>query len=146
MTDSPTKDKPMPSEKDISKLSPDRLMKRFGNSKIVACLLVALGLHVVVLGATSVNYIHGLVDPAWKQQQDAMAELAKKAKAARPAASAGASTQPATAFAGKTKPAPAPASPATPEHKLPPELTTMPKPGEIPEAPKGGLGIDDMNK
>jgi hypothetical protein len=136
----------MESPKDISRLSPDRLMKRFRDSKIVACLLVALALHVVVLGATSVSYIHGLVDPAWKQQQDELAEAARKAKAAKPAEKGPASTQPATAPAGKARPAPAPASPAAPDRKLPPELTTMPKPGEIPEAPKSGLGIDDMNK
>jgi len=129
------------SRKDISRLSPDRLMKRFRESKIVACLFVAMALHVVVLGATSVSYIHGLVDPAWKQQQDALAEIARKAKASKPAEkpAAAASTQPATAQAGKAKPAPA-------ERKLPPELTTMPKPGEIPAAPKGGLGIDEMEK
>lgn len=140
----------MQSEKDITKLSPDRLMKRFRESKIVACLLVALALHVVVLGATSVDYIHGMVDPAWKDAQVRIAEDARKAKAAkqaqasRPAATA--ATKPAATPGGKAKPAPAPAAPVPTGRKLPPELTTMPKPGEIPAAPRGGLGVDEMDK
>jgi uncharacterized membrane protein len=143
-------DKKMQSPKDVAKLSPDRLTKRFRESKIVACLFVALALHVVVLGATSVDYIHGLVDPVWKDEQVRIADDARKAKAAkqaqaaRPAATA--ATKPAAAPDGKAKPAPASAAPATTDRKLPPELTTMPKPGEIPVAPGGGIGVDEMEK
>ena len=78
MTDSSQND----AKTDIARLSPDKLVRRFRHSGIVACLLLALGLHVVVLGGTSVDYIHGLVDPAWKTQHDAEVEKARKAKAA----------------------------------------------------------------
>jgi hypothetical protein len=141
MTDSSQKE----AQKDIAKFSADKLMRRFRESGIVACLFVAFALHVVVLGSTSMGYIHGLVDPAWKEQQDKLKEDARRAKAAkaaenaRPAAPA--ATRPALppANAGKAK------SPATSqgERKLPAELTTMPKPGEIPSAPGAGIGIDE---
>lgn len=144
MTDSSQND----AKTDIARLSPDKLVRRFRHSGIVACLLLALGLHVVVLGGTSVNYIHGLVDPAWKTQHDAEVEKARKAKAAANAPTTKpATTQPAGKTTDgkakpdtKTKPATAPNG-----RRLPAELTTMPKPGEIPNAPGGGIGIDDMD-
>jgi len=151
MTNSPEKDKHMPSQKDISKLSPDKLMRRFRESKIIAAMLLALGLHVVVLGGTSVDYIHGLVDPAWKDEQNQLAEQARKAEANKTATKAksnpSAATKPATTTNGNEKPnASQPATGKNNERKLPAELTTMPKPGEIPSAPGGGIGIDDMEK
>ena len=139
-------DKKMRPQKDIAKLSPDRLMRRFRESKIVACLFVALALHVVVLGSTSVNYIHGLVDPAWKDEQVRLADEARKAKAAKPAEAPRPAATAATGPAGKEEPKAKPPAAGLPERKLPSELTTMPKPGEIPAAPGGGIGIDEMDK
>lgn len=139
-------------QQDISKLSPDRLMRRFGNSKIVACLFFAFALHMVVLGATSVDYIHGLVDPAWKDEQIRLAEQARKAKQAqakKDADAASPATKPATTQANKAgKGKPKPAAPATNGNakRLPPELTTVADPNEIPAAPGGGIGIDEMNR
>ena len=129
----------MPSKQDISKLSPDRLMRRFANSKIVASLFFAFALHVVVLGATSVDYIHGLVDPVWKDEQIRLAEESRKTKAAEDANAP--ETKPA-----KGEPKKAPPAKGNGKRKLPPELTTMPAPGEIPVAPGGGIGVDEMNK
>ena len=65
---------------------------------------------------------------------------AKPAEAPRPAATA------ATGPAGKEEPKAKPPAAGLPERKLPSELTTMPKPGEIPAAPGGGIGIDEMDK
>lgn len=126
------------SQKDIAKLSADKLMRRFGKSGIMACLFVAFALHMVVMGATSVDYIHGLVDPAWREQQDSIREEAKKAKAAKNAPAPKVTTEPA-GKASKDKPR----TTTSGERELPPELTTMPKPGEIPNAPGTGIGIDE---
>jgi len=149
MTQANPEEKQMQPQKDISKLSPDRLMRRFGNSKIVASLFFAFALHVVVLGATSVDYIHGLVDPAWKDEQIRLAEEAQKVKAAQTSKDANAAppaTKPATTKAAKGQPKKAPTAKANGNRKLPPELTTMPEPNEIPTAPGSGIGIDEMNK
>jgi len=129
------------SEKEIAKLSTDKLMRRFRESGILACLFVAFALHVVVLGATSVDYIHGLVDPAWQEQQDRLSQEAKKAKAA---AALTATTQQTTKPAGKP-PKDKPPAATGGKRKLPAELTTMPKPGEIPAAPGTGIGIDETD-
>ncbi len=130
------------SPKNIARLSADKLMRRFRESGILVCLFVAFSVHVVVLGATSVDFIHGLVDPAWKQQQDELAEAAKKAKASETSSSAKPTTQPTTKPTTKAaKPKPKP--PTSGDRKLPPELTTMPKPGEIPSAPGTGIGLDE---
>ncbi len=127
------------SDTDIAKLSADKLMGRFRKSSIVTCLFLAFALHVVVLGSTSVDYIHGLFDPAWKAEQDRLADEAKAAKAAAKRTPAPA---PVTRPAKPVGPKPAP--PTGPNGRpLPPELTTMPGPGEIPGAPGGGIGIDE---
>jgi hypothetical protein len=132
------------SQKDIAKLSADKLMVRFGKSGILACLFVAFALHMVVLGATSVDYLHGLVDPAWREQQDSIREEAKKAKAAKNAPAPKVTTEPTTKPAGKaSKDKPKPTTTAGDQRKLPPELTTMPTPGEIPSVPGTGIGIDE---
>ena len=150
MRNLPEKDKDLPSQIDISKLSPDRLMRRFRDSKIIAAMLLALALHVVVLGGTSVDYIHGLVDPAWKDEQDQLAEQARKAKAEQTAAKTktnpSATTKPAAKPGDNTPKASQPADGNDNKRKLPAELTTMPKPGEIPSMPGGGIRIEDMEK
>ena len=131
------------SQKDIAKLSADKLMRRVRESGILACLFVAFALHVVVLGATSVDYIHGLVDPAWQEQQDRLIQEAKKAKAAKGAPAPTVTPQPTTKPAAKAPKGKAKPPTTGGARKLPPELTTMPKPGEIPNAPGTGIGIDE---
>ena len=136
------------SQTDIQDLSSDKLMGRFTRSGIVVWVIAAFALHVVVLGGTSVDYIHGVIDPTWKQQQDRVKEEARnKARAAELAKT------PRKRTAGPittTRPAPARPSatkPAKPgERKLPKELTSKPKPGEIPKAPGAGIGLDETDK
>jgi len=126
------------SDVDIAKLSADKLMGRFRKSSIVTCLFLAFALHVIALGGTSVDYIHGLFDPAWQAEQDRLEAEAKAAKAAKAAEAARKAAPPATRPAKPALPGVGPGG-----RKLPPELTSMPKPGDIPKAPGGGIGIDD---
>ena len=137
------------SETDIRKLSPDKLLTRFRKSGIALCVLAAFALHVAVLGATSVDYLHGLVDPAWKEKQEQLEEEARKQAEAAKTARARKARVPATTSAPASRPAgkaPAARRPATRPsggRKLPEPLTTMPKPGEIPKVPGTGIGIDE---
>ena len=131
------------SKPEIEKLAPERLLDCFRRSGILLCIILAFALHVVVLGGTSVDYIHGLIDPAWQAEQDRLAEEARKkaraeklpadrpAKAAKTPTTTTAPAQPPEKPAGGGKP------------KLPENLTTMPKPGELPDAPGSGIGLDE---
>jgi hypothetical protein len=139
-----------PSEVDIQKLSPDGLLTRFRKSGIVLCIIVAFALHVVVLGGTSVPYIHGLVDPAWKAEQDRRKEEARRKAAAEKLARSGKGPAASPATAPATRPAakspagkPAFKPPDGGRRTLPKEITTMPKAGEIPKLPGSGIGIDE---
>jgi hypothetical protein len=134
-----------PSQVDIQKLSPDKLMRRFSESGIVACIFLAFVLHVIVLGGTSVSYIHGLVDPAWKEQQERLEAEARNRRQAARAAKTGAARPAATAPATRpaTRPVTRPKPKGDGERKLPKELTTMPGSGEIPKLPGRGISIDE---
>jgi hypothetical protein len=129
---------------DIEKLSPEKLLTQFSRSGIVLCIILAFGLHVIVLGGTSVDYIHGIVDPAWQEEQDRLkVETRRKAEAerrAREGAVVTATTAPATR--PTSRPAARPKPPAE-GRKLPAEVTTMPKSGEVPKLPGSGIGIDE---
>ncbi len=127
---------------DIQKLSPDKLLTRFRRSGLTAWLLLAFAVHVIVLGGTSVDYIHGLVDPAWKAEQQRLAEEARRRQqeAGRPArATTAPATRPAARPAEAAKPAPKPK-----DRRLPEELTTMPTKNEIPTLPGTGIGLEEV--
>lgn len=129
---------------DIEKLSPEKLLRQFSRSGIMLCIILAFGLHVIVLGGTSVDYIHGMIDPAWQEEQDRLkAEARRKAEAERRARQ-GAVVTATTAPAARptSRPAAKPKPPAG-GRKLPAEVTTMPKPGEVPKLPGSGIGIDE---
>lgn len=139
---------PTEAQSDIQKLSPEKLLKRFNKSGIVLCVIAAFAAHVVVLGGTSVDYIHGLVDPAWREEQDRLAEEARKAAQAERLAARGVAptTGPTTRRATRPTSRPAASQPASrPGRRLPEALTTMPKPGEIPTAPGAGVSIDETD-
>ena len=143
-------DIPKSSNADIEKLSPEKLLWRFSRSGIVVCIVFAFAVHVVVLGGTSVDYIHGLVDPAWKAERERLkAEARKLAEAERQAQRTPARPKP-----GASQPASRPASrpgakkpaaglEAPDGRKVPRELQELPKPGELPKAPRSGIGIDE---
>ena len=131
---------PKDTQTDIEKLSPDKLLWRFSKSGIVLCIILAFALHVIVLGGASVDYIHGIIDPAWKQQQDRLEEAAReKADAQRRK-----SLIPRAAARSSTRPATSPTSaPADANRRLPKNITTMPKKGETPKLPGSGIGLDE---
>jgi len=131
---------------DIGKLSPDKLLSRFRKSGIVVCIVAAFALHVVVLGGTSVDYIHGLVDPVWKLEQEQRAEEARRQAEAERIARAGITTRRRAATQPTSGPATRPAAtgPAAPGQRKPPkEITEMPKAGELPKSPGAGVSIDE---
>jgi len=141
---------PDSSEINIDKLSPDKLLTRFNQSGTALCIILAFALHVVVLGGTSVDYIHGIVSPAWKEKQDQLKEAAarekaeaerRQRKARSMTVSSGARSRPATRPAS-TAPTTKPKPPAG-GRRLPKKVTTMPKTGEIPKLPGAGIGIDE---
>jgi len=136
---------------DIEKLSPDKLLLGFRKSRIMLWIIAAFALHVLVLGATSVDDIHGMIDPDWKAEQERIrlearqkARAAEEAKAARlrPPAAA-----PASRLASRPASKPVATQPAGPDgRKLPKELTTMPKAGEVPKVPGAGIGLDETTR
>jgi len=134
---------PKDTQTDIHKLAPDKLLRHFSKSGIVLCIILAFALHVIVLGGTSVDYIHGMIDPAWRDEQDRLKEAARaQADAERqerliPRPARRSSTRPAT-----TRPAATGRGPDA-SHTLPKNITTMPKKGEIPKLPGAGIGLDE---
>ena len=135
---------PTDADVDIGKLSPEKLLRQFSRSGIVLCIILAFGLHVIVLGGTSVDYIHGIIDPTWQEEQDRLKEEARRRAEAERRARQARGLPPATAAATRpaTRPAARPKPPAG-GRRLPREVTTMPAPGEIPKLPGSGIGIDE---
>jgi len=138
---------PTDTQSEIEQLSPDKLLTRFNKSGIVVCIIAAFALHVVVLGGTSVDYIHGIVDPVWKAEQDRLlAEARRQAEAERQARldPGGAANQPAsrpTTRPAAGKPTTKPKPPA--HREVPKNLRDLPEPHELPVAPGRGIGIDE---
>lgn len=138
---------------DVMKLAPDRLVSGFGRTRIWWFLLLAMVLHVIAIGATSVDYIRDTwVDP----EGAAVRHEAALKKAAEAEAAA---EKHETAKTAATAPAPAsePASQAAKdeqqqileEHKDAPvvqRLLKTAKPEEIPTKPDDlGITIDQTN-
>jgi hypothetical protein len=67
---------------EIERLSPDRLMSGFSKSRILTGMFLSVVIHFVVLGATSVDYVHGVIDPAWKKEQEVKKEAERQAERA----------------------------------------------------------------
>ena len=143
--------------RDIDRLSPDKLVAGFARSKVALCCLIALGIHVVVLGGTSVTYVRDvwLFPEEAKARKDA--ELKGKKEKADKAAAAAAAKRP------KPTSSPATAQESKPDgdagktahdkllekHKNTPvvkAITDTAKPGEIPTTPDDiGITIDETN-
>jgi len=134
------------SQKNIQELSPDRLMTRFRRSGILVCVIAAFALHVVLIGGTSVDYIHGMIDPAWAERQEQIRkEQAARRGRAEAKRKAGTATAPAaTAPAGKAaKAAATPVESRPAGRRVPKELTDLPEPNDLPPTPRGGISIDE---
>ena len=147
-------------EQAVIEHSPDKLLEGFSKGRILLWATVAVVIHVVLIGSTSIGYIRDQwIDPdgATARKQAAAAVVA----AATPVAK----KQPAKQVVEPQKaPSPAPEnSAATPppapggtdaklleEHKDAPvvkRITDKPAPGEQPKAPDDiGISIEETNK
>ena len=143
---------------DLGRLSPERLVAGFSRSKILVCLLIAIGAHVFVIGATSLGYIRDTwIDPEGAAKRKAAQLEAQKAEserlAAAEAAAEAASKRPAEP--GKPPGTATPAAKTKEEEKaearkkapIVEEITKLPKKGEIPKQPDDlGISIDETNR
>ena len=140
-------------DKNIEKLSPDSLMTHFTSSKVVLSIILAVVVHMGVIGATSVSYIRDVMDPEGAKLRQEQAEAAREAAlaAANPA-------PPKPAAPANTEPTTQPASPATTSTATTPSATSnydnspmkqrleeVAKPDELPGDPGLGISIDDTN-
>jgi hypothetical protein len=80
-------------EQDIMNLAPQKLLGSFAKKRLGLCWLLAIALHVVIIGGTSLDYIYfEWVNPvAGEARKKAVEEERKKAKEAALRASAAAS-------------------------------------------------------
>ncbi|GMV81746.1 MAG: hypothetical protein AMXMBFR7_29300 [Planctomycetota bacterium] len=131
-------------EREESSTTPESLMTGFSQSRFGPCIMLAVALHLAIIGATSLRYLHGLIDPEAAAQAKAEADAQAKAKAE-------ATTPAPVAPAAKTEAAPPAAKTGTTTdaqleaHKDAPvvqRITEAAKKSEIPSEPDGGLGLD----
>ncbi len=125
-------------DEDVQRLSPDRLMTAFSRSHIALCLIVALGLHIAVVAATSMTYIRDRwIDPegaelrriAEERQREARKAAQRRAREARRAA---ATQRAGSRPAGWKDDVPARGK-KSPVYRA---TTQRAAPGEIPKAPE----------
>ena len=135
---------PPAAENSLERLSPDDLVSSFSKSHLIRWFVVALGLHVLVIGALSLGTIRDLIDPEGAKARREAAVAA--AKAAAPAAPAPPAAEPAAAETPAAATAAAP--PAGSAELSPVERATSEaaSPAEIPRVPDDlGLSIEDTN-
>jgi len=140
----------------IERLSPQKLLESFSKGKAISCVILALAIHVVVIGGLSVRYIYyNWINPEAGEllrQREEQEAAEKKLQASAPAPA----TSNATGVAAVTPPDKTPQA-AGEDRKIVQEhgdkpvvkaITDAAKPEEIPDMPTpGGLGIslDDTN-
>jgi hypothetical protein len=135
-------DRPAPS---IDRLSPEELLSGFATSHLVRWFLVALLLHVLVIGSFSIGNIRDFVDP-----EGAAARAQARLAAAQPAAESAIQSAAQSAADPAAEPAPGAgagneAAQATPT-AVEKATTAVAKPEDIPRLPDDlGLSIDDTN-
>ncbi len=147
-------------ERDIQRLSPDRIMAGFSVSRVWTALVISLGVHAVVILGTSLGYVYGRIDTEWAEEQKARQQKEAKAEqAARLKNEIDASTpdraEPEKPTAGKDAASEAPpAKKMTDEERLMKEradtpvvkaITEAAKPEDIPKEPGLNISIDDTN-
>jgi hypothetical protein len=140
---------------ELKQLVPEKLSVTFSRSRIVHCLLLAIGVHLVLMALTSVGYVRDTwIDPEGAARRKAERLAAKKAEeeGAAPAPATGAgpgkpgtAAEPGTAAtAGKT-----PEEIEMAKRKDAPvikDITAKAKKGEIPKQPDDlGISIEDTN-
>jgi outer membrane biosynthesis protein TonB len=142
---------------ELQRLVPENLMVTFSRSRIFHCLLIAIGMHVVLMAATSVTYVRDTwIDPEGAARRKAEKLAAKKAEQEAAAAvttqaaptekpSTSAQTEPPTS----TTAAKTPAEAEMEKRKGAPviqEITAKAKTSDIPKEPDGlGITIEETN-
>lgn len=142
---------------DIQKLAPQKLMGDFSKNRILLCIAVAVVVHVVIIGATSVNYIYyEWINPeAGKERAE---RLKQEKEAAQEANNKGAPTvqSPAASGTNASQKASAKEGEDSEEHKalmdkhkasaVVKRITEKPKPEEIPKEPDNlSISIEGTN-
>lgn len=157
----------MTDERDVQRLSPDKLMTGFAAGRIWTGLLISVAAHVVVIGGTSLGYIYGRIDPKGadarkadneeKERARKAADLKDQIDSSKPDAGAGSEktdgTKPEGAPAGKEGAASVkPEKRMTREERLMREradtpvvkaITEVASPEDIPKEPDLGISIDE---
>jgi len=136
---------------DIEELSPYKLLGNFSRNRILPCILLALLIHVLVIGGTSYNFIYYTwIDPDAKPAQSDAAGQGDEPAEESPSSETGSAKSGAagnTAGAGDTaadSSAPAGGNADSPVVK---SITEEAKPDEIPSEPDGfGISIEDTNR
>lgn len=143
----------------VERFTPDKLLYGFTRTPFLKYLLLAVLIHVVLTAVTSVPYVLDRIYPerveareqARKDRERAEAE-AKRPKAPEPKASSaseGATNAAPEATSETSTAAPTSEAELLSAHSNAPvvkQITEMPKPGEIPEAPDDlGISIEQTN-
>jgi len=137
---------------ELQRLVPEKLTVAFSKSRIFHCLLLAIGMHLLLVVVTSIGYVRDTwIDPEGAARRKAAALAARKAEEEGAAGSAAAPTS----DAAGARPSTAAAAAKTPDgaelekRKDAPvikQITEKAKKGEIPKEPDGlGISIDETN-
>jgi len=138
--------------KDIEELSPHKLLRNFSRNRLLACFVLALALHVVVIGGLSLRYIYrAWINPATPAARAETAD-GNETPAAGPSDgvpdSAGGDGS--TAASGNATPTKTPGEDGAPSATDAPvvdRVTEEAEPEEIPQEPGGlGISIDDIEE
>ena len=149
----------MSDNRDIERLQPDKLVTHFSRTRVGYFIVLAVVIHVLVIGVTSISTIRAYLDPAYakqlakaeeKEQEKKSAEADKKDEGSaegdeqEKGDDEGAATRDAEAKGAATRPS----EQGGGEDKAPVEKRVSDKadPDEIPDQPDDlGLSIDDTN-
>jgi len=145
-----------PEEKDTDRFAPQHLLVEFTKNRIVRCLAVALVVHVVIIGGSSLDYVwYSWINPEAGRARE---EAQKKAREAEVAKARAAETQPSDSGekgeSGETGTGEGSSGEGTDQgltekNKTNPvmqEITEKAKPEDIPDRPEDlGLSIDETS-
>lgn len=121
----------------VSDISPDKLVTGFSRTNIWRYLGIAVALHVVVIGLTSIPYFMEQMGFGGEPQAAAPADEPAEEQPAAPAQADGA-TPPAQAAGAQALEG----EPQNPDAPILETLRDTAEPDEIPRQPDDGLGLD----
>jgi hypothetical protein len=137
---------------DYGRLSPDVLLQGFLRKKLVVWILVAAGIHLVVIVLTSAGYIRDKIDPDGAAARVAAADAAKKGASADKGTNE-AATATGVVATGEVAVATGAAKPIEIDGEVVPDsatnsaivkkITEVAKPEELPDASDLGIDLED---